>query len=105
MPVVEYVNQPLPDREEFRRALREAREAYDPLEELLRLHSEPGAYERQYQLSSDYYQQADNSLILKLTTFPHHKHIGKAEGEQVELSWPSSFADVLREVDSLLYSA
>lgn len=53
MPVVEYVNQPLPDREEFLRALREAREAYDPLEELLRLHRELGDYERQYGLSSE----------------------------------------------------
>lgn len=53
MPVVEYINQPLPDREEFRRALREAREAYDPLEELLRLHGELGVFERQYGLSSD----------------------------------------------------
>lgn len=53
MPVVEYINQPLPDREEFLRALREARESYDPLEELLRLHGELGDYERQYGLSSE----------------------------------------------------
>lgn len=53
MPVVEYINQPLPEREEFLRALREAREAYDPLEELLRLHSELGEYERQYGVSSE----------------------------------------------------
>lgn len=53
MPVVEYVNEPLPDREEFHRLLREARESYDPLEELLRLHGELGVYERQYGLSSD----------------------------------------------------
>lgn len=53
MPIVEYINQPLPDREEFLRALREAREAYDPLEELLRLHRELGDYERQYGLSSE----------------------------------------------------
>lgn len=53
MPVVEYLNQPPPDQEEFRRALREAREAYDPLEELLRLHNELGEYERCYGLSSD----------------------------------------------------
>ena len=53
MPVVEYINQPLPDREEFLRALREARDAYDPLEELLRLHGELGDYERQYGLSSE----------------------------------------------------
>jgi hypothetical protein len=48
MPVVEYTNQPPPDHEEYRRELREARETYDPLEELLRLHGELGDYERRY---------------------------------------------------------
>lgn len=61
-----------------------------------------------------HYQEADNSLIFRydnsphypaLTTFPHHKHTGQADREQVEPSWPPSLVDILREIDSLLYSA
>ena len=53
MPKIEYTNNNLPDREEFRRALREAVENYDPVEELLELHTELGEYERRYGISSE----------------------------------------------------
>lgn len=53
MPTITYTDNNLPDPEEFRRALREAMENSDPLEELLELHSELGEYERRYSLSSE----------------------------------------------------
>ena len=52
MPKIEYTNG-LPDREEFRRALREAMDSFDPVEELLELHTELGEYERRYGISSE----------------------------------------------------
>jgi hypothetical protein len=52
MAKVEYINEPLPNRDEFRRALQEAREAYDPVEELLRLYRELSIYEQRYGISS-----------------------------------------------------
>lgn len=53
MPKIEYTNNNLPDREEFRRALREAMDSYDPVEELLELHTDLSEYERRYDLSSE----------------------------------------------------
>jgi hypothetical protein len=53
MPSIEYTSSNWPDREEFRRAVREAIESYDPVEELLELHSELGEYERKYGLASE----------------------------------------------------
>ena len=52
MPKIEYTNG-LPVREEFQRAVREAIENYDPVEELLELHTELGEFERRYGLSSE----------------------------------------------------
>ena len=53
MPTITYTDNNLPDREEFRHALREAMESYDPVEELLELYSELGEYERKYGFSSE----------------------------------------------------
>lgn len=53
MAKIEYTNNNLPSPEEFRRALREAMENSDPIEELLELHTELGEYERRYGLSSE----------------------------------------------------
>lgn len=53
MPSIEYTSSNWPDREEFRRAVREAIESYDSVEELLELHSELGEYERKYGLASE----------------------------------------------------
>ena len=53
MPKIEYTNNNLPDGEEFRRALRKAMDNYDPVEELLELHTELGEYERRYGISSE----------------------------------------------------
>ena len=53
MPTITYTNNNLPDREEFRRALREAMDNFDPVEELLELHTELSEYERRYGLSSE----------------------------------------------------
>lgn len=53
MPKIEYTDNNLPDREEFRRALREAMDNYDPVEELLELYAELGEYERRYGISSE----------------------------------------------------
>ena len=52
MPTVHFENEPLPSPEEFRQALRDAMEQYDPLEELLSLERELVAQEQKYGLSS-----------------------------------------------------
>lgn len=50
--MIEYDSQSLPTPEEFRKALHEASEQYDPVEELLRLQRELDALEQRYQISS-----------------------------------------------------
>lgn len=58
MPVLEFTSKNLPSPEEFRRLHRELVEAYDPLEELLRLEREFAEIEKTYQMSSeDFYQR------------------------------------------------
>jgi len=48
-----YESPSLPTPEEFRKALREAAEQYDPIEELLRLQRELSALELKYGVSSE----------------------------------------------------
>jgi hypothetical protein len=50
--MIEYDSQSLPTPEEFRKALHEASEQYDPVEELVRLQRELDALEQRYQISS-----------------------------------------------------
>jgi hypothetical protein len=52
MPELSYESQSLPTPEEFRRALREAGEQYNPVEELLRLQRELTGLEQKYGVSS-----------------------------------------------------
>lgn len=60
-----------------------------------------------------HYPQANDRLIFRydnsphysrLATFPHHKHVGKLDDEQVEAAWPPTLVEVLQEIDSLLYT-
>ena len=50
--MLQYNSQSLPTPEEFRKALRESIEQYDPVEELLRLQRELDALEQRYHISS-----------------------------------------------------
>ena len=50
--MLQYDSQSLPTPEEFHKALREASEQYDPVEELLQLQRELYALEQRYHLSS-----------------------------------------------------
>lgn len=52
MPKLRYTSEQLPTPEEFTRQLREARDTYDPLEELLTLERELLLQEQQHGLSS-----------------------------------------------------
>lgn len=60
-----------------------------------------------------HYQLANGHLVFRydnsphypeLSSFPHHKHTGKLDGEHVEPAWPPTLVQVLHEVDSLLYT-
>ncbi len=53
MPTLHFENEPLPPPEEFRLALRDAMEQYDPLEELLSLERGLVAREQKFGLSSE----------------------------------------------------
>ena len=61
-----------------------------------------------------HYQSADGALLFRydnsphypdLATFPHHKHVATAGSETVEPAQPPTLAEVLREIDSLLYAS
>ena len=60
-----------------------------------------------------HYQSTDGALLFRydrsphypeLATFPHHKHIVVGGKETVEPAQPPTLAQVLREIDSLLYA-
>ena len=53
MPTFHFTAETMPTPEEFRRMLQEARENYDPLEELLSLERELIAFEQKYGMSSE----------------------------------------------------